>query len=638
MKLNHLNHIALAISTCLLLTLNASAQTEDASNFGRNALIKPKVGLGGGMFTFFGDVHDNNFSHLLTSSLGYEVMFGRNLSPNFDIELRAVLGKLTINERSLERNYNFSSDIFNGSANIVYNFNNFYSRERSMQPFVSVGIGYLHFDSKTDLYDANGQRYHYWSDGSIRNVAENDPLAETAVLLQRDYEYETDLRKMNLDSLGRYSLNSLSIPINAGFNIKVSPRFNFRVGATFYYNFTDLIDNVSDDGTGVRQGDSKNDHFLFSSATFTYNLWKDDGSSESMEDAYYDELAFDDILFEDSDDDGVTDFYDLCQGTPEGLEVDEKGCPLDKDDDGIRETDEEKNSEMNAIVNTKGVTYTDEMRLAEIEDSLAVPRDMIDVIYPSGVLDPKRDEAAMAAKQQLELDKLGETDVEVPITEQDMNQLIQKASQLQEEIIKSQALDKEFDQISETIKSNKLESPAQIDSVLRTNAAVYKELTKGSEDNTSESGVDIKEQKEQIAIIPLKFKDADLNRDELITAEEVLLIIERFLDGEEIYNLQEIYALVDYYEETMKGARVIDFGGKKGVYINGKLNILPALPDGPANPHKSFLATRFKTADLDRDGIITPDEVNSIIKLYEAGSELYSKEMILELIDLYFEE
>lgn len=639
MKLYHLNHLAIALIFSLFMANQASAQVDDASDYGKNAEIKPKVGFGPGVFTFFGEVRDNNFSHLFTSSLGYEFMLGRNLSRSFDLELKAVLGKLSVNERGLDRNFNFSSNIFSGSANLVYNFNNLYSTKRSLQPYLSVGIGYLAFDSKTDLYDANGVEYHYWSDGSIRSLAESDPLAETAVLLQRDYEYETDLRQMNSDSLGRYSLSTLSVPIGAGLNLKVSPRFNFRVGATFFYNFTDLIDDISEAGEGTRAGNSSNDHFLFSSATFTYNLWKDDGSGIEEPEVFYDEFAFEEILFEDSDDDGVTDFNDKCQGTPEGIPVDENGCPFDEDDDGIRETDEEKSSAPAAVVNTVGVTYTDEMALAEIEDSVAVPRDKIDVIYPSGVLDPKRDESSIKEMQQMEMDKLGTTDVEVPITEQDMNELIKKASQLQEELIKSQELDKEFEEISQTIKANKLENPAQIDSVLKTNKAVYNELMSGSEGSSKSSGnIDIKEQKEQVSIIPMKFKDADLNKDDLISADEVLLIIERFLDGEEIYTLQEIYALVDYYDETMKGARVIDFGGKKGVYINGKLNILPAMPEEPTSLSKSFLATRFKTADLNKDGIITPDEVNSIIKLYEAGSELYSKEMILELIDLYFEE
>lgn len=37
----------------------------------------------------------------------------------------------------------------------------------------------------------------------------------------------------------------------------------------------------------------------------------------------------------DSDGDGVPDYKDKCPGTPKGVKVDAKGCPLDSDGDGV---------------------------------------------------------------------------------------------------------------------------------------------------------------------------------------------------------------------------------------------------------------------------------------------------------------
>ena len=37
----------------------------------------------------------------------------------------------------------------------------------------------------------------------------------------------------------------------------------------------------------------------------------------------------------DTDGDGVPDYMDECPGTPEGVKVDERGCPLDTDGDGV---------------------------------------------------------------------------------------------------------------------------------------------------------------------------------------------------------------------------------------------------------------------------------------------------------------
>src|SRR5690606_4537108 len=58
-------------------------------------------------------------------------------------------------------------------------------------------------------------------------------------------------------------------------------------------------------------------------------------------DHIYNELAdprhmnLPDPVLPDSDDDGVTDQFDRCPDTPEGVAVDTHGCPLDTDGDGV---------------------------------------------------------------------------------------------------------------------------------------------------------------------------------------------------------------------------------------------------------------------------------------------------------------
>jgi hypothetical protein len=42
---------------------------------------------------------------------------------------------------------------------------------------VSFGIMGFEFLSKTDLKDRNGNTYYYWSDGSIKNMAEGSANA-----------------------------------------------------------------------------------------------------------------------------------------------------------------------------------------------------------------------------------------------------------------------------------------------------------------------------------------------------------------------------------------------------------------------------------------------------------------------------
>lgn len=605
------------IALFFIATLSGFAQeskSEVTKDESKDAYYKPRIGLGAGIFTFFGEVRDNSFSHLFTSSMAYELNVGRNISRSFALELRVVHGNMKVNQRGIGENYNFSSNIWNGSANIVYNFDNFYKKPKVIMPFLSVGLGYLSFDSKTDLLSSIGIPYHYWSDGTIRSIDENSQQSEDAVILQRDYDYETDLREQNLDSLGKYKLFSLSIPISGGVNFRVGGRFTMRLGATYYLNFTDMIDNISDAGEGSRKGNSANDNFLFTSLGLSYSLWGDGVKTER--DKYFDDIDFSDIDTEDSDGDGVLDFLDRCANTPLDEGVDENGCPLDSDVDYIAgKQDKEPTSASGALVNTAGLTYNDSIIAKEQEDSIAVLRTMISTIYPSGTDSRKVS----------------------PYKASDMELLTQKVELIQQDMQRNDDLDNFFESVSEEAKRKNISDPKEIEKLVKSVNSVYIELTK--ENPEMNKTLEVTQQTTpDYSTIPAQFLNSDANEDGLLTADEILQVIEQFLDGTSGYSLAQVYELIDYYEKNMKGVRVIDFGGTKGVYINGKLNILPKVTyDSPQTLKRRQLAKEFKTVDLNRDGEITPDEVNSVIKLYQAGSSLYNAEMMNRLIDIYLE-
>ena len=65
---------------------------------------------------------------------------------------------------------------------------------------------------------------------------------------------------------------------------------------------------------------------------------------------------------DDEDSDGIIDFIDECPNTPPGVEVDEKGCPLDTDKDFVPNfKDDELETRDGAPVTPTGVELTDEM-------------------------------------------------------------------------------------------------------------------------------------------------------------------------------------------------------------------------------------------------------------------------------------
>ena len=338
----------------LLFTPLCSFSQQDSS------WVRPQFGLGVGTFTFIGDVGSNNEGFGYTvSDFAYRARISHQLYDFLDASLHFTMGRLTGNERRTDRNLNFQSEIRGGGLNLAYNFDHFLPEDRIITPFVSIGIESFEFLSKTDLYDANGFLYHYWSDGTIRNVEEGSPQAGSSILLNRDYVYESDLRELDLDGFGDYNERSIAVPIGIGAKAILSEKASFTIGTELHFTGTDLIDNLSKDGEGSRQGNSGNDKFLYTwfSLNYNFNLKKRERADNEAE--------FEDLLAEhdniDSDNDGVSDWIDKCPNTPAGVKVDVNGCPNDSDKDGVPDhRDDQPNTTEGAVVDEYGVAVDDQ--------------------------------------------------------------------------------------------------------------------------------------------------------------------------------------------------------------------------------------------------------------------------------------
>lgn len=327
--------------------------------------LKPRVGVGLGTFFFMGEVgKDNKGYNIGTAGSAWRLSVTNELTSYLDVRVFSLFGNFEVNEHTTDRHLNFKTEIRSLGADIEYNFSNFIPTRTKIQPYLSVGIESFEFLSKTDFYDANGNHYNYWSDGSIRDLPENHKDAESASVLRRDYDYETDLRDLDLDGLGKYADRSWSVPIGIGAQMLLTDRFKLRFGTELHMTFTDLVDNVSMAGDGVRQGDSKNDRFLFTSATLTYDLNITPKSTPTAQPLQFmnedGEMEYV-VIDEDGDNDGVNDFIDQETNTPEGAAVDANGVALDGDGDGVPDyLDSEPNSAAGAWVNVDGETISDE--------------------------------------------------------------------------------------------------------------------------------------------------------------------------------------------------------------------------------------------------------------------------------------
>lgn len=98
----------------------------------------------------------------------------------------------------------------------------------------------------------------------------------------------------------------ISFPIGKSVNLDLYTGLNFPMNADFF-------DLISNENPVYPAATSAGDLFLHTGASLRINFGK----------------------AKDSDKDGVPDKKDLCPDTPEGVAVDENGCPLDSDGDGI---------------------------------------------------------------------------------------------------------------------------------------------------------------------------------------------------------------------------------------------------------------------------------------------------------------
>jgi len=341
-----------------------------------NPVYKPIVGFGAGIMSYWGDVKDD-----YSNPMGGRMAAKINISTYIDNKriLRAnfflLSGKMTGNERSLESNLNFLTDVISFGVNINYGFGNFFKGIKRIRPFISAGFETIQFNSKGDLFDGNGLRYFYWSDGTIRNLSETSSNMIGSVILQRDYQYETDLRKSVNET---YPQNAFAIPVDFGLDFSISERVTMRVGSSMHLAFSDWIDNVNSTAT------QKKDLFSFSYVTLHLDLFSD--AKTLIVEHLFAEID-DYALYEDEDGDYIPDGRDECPDTPpQILDVDSVGCPFDDDDDGVANYfDKEKNSRTNVFVNDEGVELSEEELIAMFSNVDAVERNEVD-LYVNNIL------------------------------------------------------------------------------------------------------------------------------------------------------------------------------------------------------------------------------------------------------------
>ncbi len=182
------------------------------------------VGLSAGAMNYQGDL-DDNFTLVFTKP-GFGAHAIVLLFPRLHFKITALHGSISANDAHASftnngaRNLNFYSTINEGGLQIMYSLQNRrrgFSKRNFAVPYIFAGVAYFQFAPKRKI---NGKEYDLQSVG-------------------------TEGQYLDGNYPKPYKLQQLSIPIGAGFKIRVSDHFDIGAETGFRKTFTDYLDDVS---------------------------------------------------------------------------------------------------------------------------------------------------------------------------------------------------------------------------------------------------------------------------------------------------------------------------------------------------------------------------------------------------------
>jgi hypothetical protein len=229
----------------------------------------PTIGINFGFNHLMSDVHLTKEGPSPFLQFGYQLSITQRAAKFLNITLDLYTGTVYGEKQRNQTNLNFRTTLFSQHLNLEYNFYPLLKPDAAgrqlIRPYIGVGVGAIFFRSKGDLEDVTGSEYQYWSDGLIYAEAEGTVAQSEATPLTRDFEYETELRDANLDGLRKYPQTAFSLPINAGIRFQISKNVGINAAFAYAFNFSDMLDNVSENGSGDRLGLAGNDNHLYGS-------------------------------------------------------------------------------------------------------------------------------------------------------------------------------------------------------------------------------------------------------------------------------------------------------------------------------------------------------------------------------------
>src|SRR6185312_142852 len=283
----------LTVLLLLSITFTAIAQEKEKVKH----LPSIMLGVSGQKYMGYIGSH-TNVNPLLDTRLGYFLSVEQRFGKVIGLELVGSYGKLagtdnqTTTSSGVTTQYygNMQATAMQGQLMFVANFDGIMKADPAVSPFIKVGIGYMMYNTSSDLRDASSALYQYQSDGSImavHSVTTGTPPVTTPSLVatKRDYTYETQIT----------SGGALVIPFMLGLDFNFGKHMSSMIGVGYTMCLSNLIDG---------SGQGSNAGFMSANVGLRYEFGKK--TVGGLEDQYKD-VDFSSIDHLDADKDGVPD-------------------------------------------------------------------------------------------------------------------------------------------------------------------------------------------------------------------------------------------------------------------------------------------------------------------------------------------
>jgi|GEM_PF-2595577 len=271
-----------------LTTVNVNAQQK---------YYKWRIAPAYGVTHYYGDM-SHKFVQMDNYDMAYGVFIQRNMSAAWGARLNVMYGHVSGSDwqnpngdlydspenENIGRALNFRSEIRDANLSLIHHFDNdnfFLNNQIFMAPYLGIGIGVTNFIPRGDLFDANGDRYHYWTDNTVRDQPQT--TLGNGKIIKLDGEYESRLDLLETENETGYERTVINIPVTFGFKFRFGERFNLNLETSARYLLSDNFDDLSE---GPYRGDLISTADIQGYAQNPGYIRRDQGKTNELNDIY----------------------------------------------------------------------------------------------------------------------------------------------------------------------------------------------------------------------------------------------------------------------------------------------------------------------------------------------------------------